>query len=484
MDIGRNDPCPCGSARKYKRCCGVAKTDPLELAAGEIRTAEEAAVRKIGRYLLEEIGEQAPDEAWDEFEVTEGRLTPHEDEATLFGPWMFYDWEPWVDERPLRRRSNARLTPAFMTMVECGEDLSPSERDFLTRVMVTPTSFHDVIACERGRSLTLRDIYLGDELTVLDKLAAADARVGDIIYARAVDFDDFGLLVGSGQLVMPAGHKGFLLDARKEIGKRRQKLTSQLLCEEEFKLRYSYLLVREMIVNPPRPQMTNTDGHPMEFHTLTYRIEDPEAALRALVPLANGHDPEQLVATAKRDWRGRLRGASFPWSRPGSKAHGGVPNTTLADFTVNGTILTAQVNSVERAKAVRAEIVKRLGTNASFVRDDAEPLDAPPTKSRSKREDARARVARQRDEELQALPEIQAMLAKYNADHYATWPDIPLPALKGKTPRAAMKTADGRERVEALILDFERSQDDGRASTPHYDFNLLRAALGLPLTKT
>jgi uncharacterized protein YecA (UPF0149 family) len=22
--IGRNDPCPCGSGKKYKRCCGTA----------------------------------------------------------------------------------------------------------------------------------------------------------------------------------------------------------------------------------------------------------------------------------------------------------------------------------------------------------------------------------------------------------------------------------------------------------------------------
>ena len=22
--VGRNDPCPCGSGKKYKRCCGVA----------------------------------------------------------------------------------------------------------------------------------------------------------------------------------------------------------------------------------------------------------------------------------------------------------------------------------------------------------------------------------------------------------------------------------------------------------------------------
>jgi SEC-C motif len=29
MPPGRNDPCPCGSGRKYKKCCG----DPVKLAA-------------------------------------------------------------------------------------------------------------------------------------------------------------------------------------------------------------------------------------------------------------------------------------------------------------------------------------------------------------------------------------------------------------------------------------------------------------------
>jgi uncharacterized protein YecA (UPF0149 family) len=23
--VGRNDPCPCGSGKKYKKCCGVAQ---------------------------------------------------------------------------------------------------------------------------------------------------------------------------------------------------------------------------------------------------------------------------------------------------------------------------------------------------------------------------------------------------------------------------------------------------------------------------
>jgi hypothetical protein len=28
MDVGRNDPCPCGSGKKFKKCCGVAKATP------------------------------------------------------------------------------------------------------------------------------------------------------------------------------------------------------------------------------------------------------------------------------------------------------------------------------------------------------------------------------------------------------------------------------------------------------------------------
>lgn len=40
------------------------------------------------------------------------------------------------------------------------------------------------------------------------------------------------------------------------------------------------------------------------------------------------------------------------------------------------------------------------------------------------------------------------------SEHYSTWPDYPLPALSGKSPRDAMKTAEGRASVEALIRDM------------------------------
>ena len=39
--------------------------------------------------------------------------------------------------------------------------------------------------------------------------------------------------------------------------------------------------------------------------------------------------------------------------------------------------------------------------------------------------------------------------------HWDDWVDIKLPALGNITPRKAVKTADGREAVEALLYDIE-----------------------------
>jgi len=481
MDIGRNEPCPCGSGKKYKRCCGAPKSDPLELAAGRVRDAQGSAESKVARFVRDEFGADGFKAAWDEFDLTEGRLDrERDDEVNLFFPWVFYDWEPWDQDRHDRRPSEVRVTPAGMCAAGRGPALTPAESDFLMAVVATPTSFHDVIATEPGRTTTLRDVFLDTEFTVFEKLGSTGIRPGDILYGRVVEFDGVALVVGAGQLIIPPRHKGVVLDAKLALKRRPGKLTTEKLCREEPLLRSVYLELREQIVHPKPPVMTNTDGDLIEFHTLTYRIDDAEVAFTALAPLDVGVDREVLLVDAKRDRDGNLRHVTLSWTRVGNAQHGGLPSTTLADFTIDGTSLTVTVNSAKRAKAAQAEIQKRLGRGATSVRDEVRTLDEALAEHRGKPETAEDRAARRRNEELQAAPEVQAMIAKMNADHYATWPDIPLPALKGKTPRAAMGTADGRERVEALIANAERMQDSGRSKMPAYDFNQLRTELGLP----
>jgi hypothetical protein len=81
--------------------------------------------------------------------------------------------------------------------------------------------------------------------------------------------------------------------------------------------------------------------------------------------------------------------------------------------------------------------------------------------------------------DLNELPEVQAAMAEIMRNHYRAWVDEKLPALRGRTPREAVRDADGREAVAALILELER---DGARMRPPLDPAIvqeLRETLGL-----
>jgi TolA-binding protein len=61
--IGRNDPCPCGSGRKYKRCCLPAH----EAAAAErAAAAQAAAATEAARHVPPVVDWEADDDDLDE----------------------------------------------------------------------------------------------------------------------------------------------------------------------------------------------------------------------------------------------------------------------------------------------------------------------------------------------------------------------------------------------------------------------------------
>nr|VFJ65567.1 MAG: Protein of unknown function (DUF2384) [Candidatus Kentron sp. FM]VFJ65739.1 MAG: Protein of unknown function (DUF2384) [Candidatus Kentron sp. FM]VFK15246.1 MAG: Protein of unknown function (DUF2384) [Candidatus Kentron sp. FM] len=62
--------------------------------------------------------------------------------------------------------------------------------------------------------------------------------------------------------------------------------------------------------------------------------------------------------------------------------------------------------------------------------------------------------------------------------HYMEWPERPLPALDGKTPRQAIRTKVGRVKVATLLDHFEETEAREPEGT-RYDFSRLRRELGL-----
>jgi hypothetical protein len=78
-------------------------------------------------------------------------------------------------------------------------------------------------------------------------------------------------------------------------------------------------------------------------------------------------------------------------------------------------------------------------------------------------------------------PEVAAgILKEFKDRHYATWPDEPLPALDGRTPRAAARTAKLRARLVDLLKDMENHElRASRPNDPPHDFGWIWEELGL-----
>lgn len=66
-------------------------------------------------------------------------------------------------------------------------------------------------------------------------------------------------------------------------------------------------------------------------------------------------------------------------------------------------------------------------------------------------------------------------MAEFKKRHYVRWLDQPLPALHGRTPRDAARTAAGRAKLELLLKQMEHMENHS-PSVP-FDFSALRRGL-------
>jgi tetratricopeptide (TPR) repeat protein len=59
---GRNDPCPCGSGQKYKRCCLEKDQRAQNAALADTATAQANATRALAALLREHVIDEEPDD--------------------------------------------------------------------------------------------------------------------------------------------------------------------------------------------------------------------------------------------------------------------------------------------------------------------------------------------------------------------------------------------------------------------------------------
>ncbi|MDE2491028.1 MAG: SEC-C domain-containing protein [Elusimicrobia bacterium] len=161
--IGRNDPCPCGSGRKHKKCC-------LPRVSGDRPRA--SLTDRVATYALRATSPEELQAAWEEYGETGSVKRPDAGRFGLFMDWFIAD----------RRQGGRTLLQSFEA--ENGAGLSAEERAELERHKATHTGVYEVVALRPGTGLTVKDIFTGEETKVADVSSSRSAATWDVLVMR------------------------------------------------------------------------------------------------------------------------------------------------------------------------------------------------------------------------------------------------------------------------------------------------------------
>lgn len=435
QQVGRNDPCPCGSGKKYKKCHLDADREPQHAAsrAESIHERDRRLVLAIARFADRTFG---PGWAGIDLEADEALVQ-------LLVPWVA--WTAAVDGK--------RVADAYLE--RNAARLSEDEREWFDAQRRAWLSVFEVVGVERGR-VDVRDLLTGEERSVREELASRSLVVRDAILARIVEFRGTPLLGGMYGRSLPPSDAARVVDAvRAKLRLRKRDVPVERL--QNFKIG-SFLIdqwIDAVYVHDERwstpPRLHNTDGDPLLFVTDSFRF-DP----------ANRAEIERRLAA--------LEGADLVES---PKAETEVvfvrtsDDTILGRVTVTAAILRIETNSEKRADALRRRVHDAC---AGMLRDEERQ------RQEARPEGAAASTA----SKLRAVESLeeQAVIREYKETHYRKWLDMPLPALAGKTPREAARFAKSRRDLDLILRDIE-NREQRLPETSRYDVSRLRRELGL-----
>ncbi|MDP2660000.1 MAG: SEC-C metal-binding domain-containing protein, partial [Dehalococcoidia bacterium] len=200
--VGRNEPCPCGSGRKYKKCCMLADQAAIDQTTPRlINRASEESAQLLLSHARATRGESFLEDAWRVAWLPDPR--PFERASpfnALIIPWAIYLWDGGDEETvgPGSVAADFLATPMV-------QGISDRTRRFMEACQAEPLTFWQVQAVEPGAGMTLRDMATGVERFVHERSGSQNIAVWDLMFGQVVGVDGINTLSMSGPYILPSG---------------------------------------------------------------------------------------------------------------------------------------------------------------------------------------------------------------------------------------------------------------------------------------
>lgn len=443
---GRNDRCPCGSGRKYKHCC--LRTASAAPATSTYTAADRTnALAKLIRFSQRPYFTEA---AWFAMELfqpgqPDENQSPEVEEQTMvaFTSWFVFDLDPGADGRGM-------IASEFLAW--SGANLSTAERTWLTRMSESAVRLYEVQQVDPGRGLTLLDLGSDESCWVEERAGSRQIVQWDLLAVRVVPGSEGGLVAEGLPYLFPRKAREAILhqlklelkEFRRAFPDRDDTMVYKCLAPTFHQLWLDH------VVRRPAPILTTVEGDPFAFTKVVFDCDDPDQVTSRL----SAHD----------EFFFDEKDGVFVWIEPD-----GVHDRVLGRIAVKRRRLTLETTSEARAERCRALLENTFGNAIRYRATATETLD-----------EAMAHKKSRADRSTKPPPETQAMLTEFLTEHYRDWPDHPLPALAGRTPRHAARLKTQRAKVVAIVKDLEHHMaQDRRDGKPAIDLDWLWDDLGL-----
>lgn len=444
MKTGRNDPCPCGSGKKYKKCClsgAYTEIGKEESAKGQIVQDLLKFYRKNYAHTLED----AHSLFWDDF-IPEKYL----DDKTIgladinLWEWIVYDYI--IDEA-----NDKTLIDLYL---ENKKLISLDDRKVLTMMKNSVISLYEVQEVFPEKGLLLKDLLIGGEYDVREKLATRSLKKWDIFAARLLHVDGKYIMSGAVYPYHLRLKEIMLADIHEEYEVYRNEYPDAAM--DDFLKKSSDMFNfywYDVIQNPPPLKLHTTSGEPMLFSKAVFEIKDRDSTIKGLSKIKGFEkDKEGFVWYDKRNKEGSA--------------------TILGNIDIKDDRLILECNSKERLdKGKKLILDALLGSIVHKADTFQDPLEA----MKSYKENLPEKPKSELPFEVQ-----QQFYAQFMQKHYEKWLHDKIPALNGKTPMQAIKTEEGRRKVVELLKLFENGEERKKQEgEPYYDLSWMWERLGL-----
>ena len=412
---GRNDPCWCGSGKKYKKCHLDSDETP-QSAAPAIRGEYQGLRNRLGKFLMETASKRDTRLAHEEFfgdDPDEG------DQTAPLIDWMMHDWVP------------PRLGRTIMQeyLRQHGAGLAPRERELVQSWSRSYVGLYEVREVKVGSGIEVKDLATGEVFFVHDVNMSKRMVRWDGLLARVVSGERGHEFSGVGVTV-----------PRKQLEPLRDWM-------EEDRLRTGMPWPEYLKRNLPRIRRQPAElarGMGRIAPVVQYRWRGT-AVLQSRVPDGGPRDAHRGLrnfAEISEDDEGKR----YTWLRGPVGEEGSM---VLGHLQVEGAEMSFETNSKQRHERGKRMLAELAGPALKHLRDEFTTQQE--MKRRTLNDPRPAEPVRD-----EIPPEVRhKLIMEHMEKHAAKWPDTALPALDGQTPREAPKTAAGRLEVSALLRDFE-----------------------------